>query len=104
MSQPVVREVKKQLQRLIHQAWEKGFQEGLLPSPGAREEIMIDVPKERAHGNFASNIAFHLAGRLRAAGQSSRAPRETAAILRERLPAHPYLAGGNCRFRFLNSA
>ena len=93
MSQPVVREVKKQLQRLIHQAWEKGFQEGLLPSPGAREEIMIDVPKERAHGNFASNIAFQLAGRMRAEGQSSRAPREIAEILRERLPAHPYLAG-----------
>ena len=93
MNQPVVREVKKKLQRLIYQAWEKAFAEGLLPQPGARDEIMIEVPKERAHGNFASNIAFQLTARTRAGGQSGRAPRDVAEILRERVPAHPYLAG-----------
>lgn len=92
MNEPVVRKVQKKLQSLIYQAWKNAFQEGLLPEPGARDEIMLEVPKERKHGNFASNIAFQLTARAREQGQSRRSPREVAEILRERLPAHTYLA------------
>ncbi len=87
MKQTVLRQVRRELKNLIYRAWEKAFQEGLLPEPGDQDSILLEVPKERKHGSFASNIAFQLAKHAR------RPPRETAEILRRYIPAHPYVAG-----------
>src|SRR5690554_4084515 len=87
VKQTVFRRVRRELKNLIYRAWESAFQEGLLPEPGDREGILLEVPKERKHGSFASNIALQLAKSAR------RPPRETAEILRRYIPAHPYVAG-----------
>jgi arginyl-tRNA synthetase len=49
-------------------------------------EIGLEVPKEKSHGNFSSNLALVLAKTVK------KAPRETALIIQAHLPAHRYLA------------
>jgi arginyl-tRNA synthetase len=48
--------------------------------------ISLEVPKEKSHGNFSSNLALVLAKSVK------KAPRETARIILDHLPAHRYLA------------
>ncbi|HEY8343839.1 MAG TPA: arginine--tRNA ligase [Bacillota bacterium] len=79
MKQPVFREVQNRMKEEIRQAWAKANQEGLLPEPTGDIEILLEIPKERAHGNFATNLAFVLAKPAR------RAPREIATILVDKL-------------------
>ncbi|HHU51025.1 MAG TPA: arginine--tRNA ligase [Firmicutes bacterium] len=79
MKQPVFREVQNRLKEEIWQAWAKASQEGLLPEPTGDIEILLEIPKERVHGNFATNLAFVLAKPAR------RAPREIATILVDKL-------------------
>lgn len=79
MKQPVFREVQNRLKEEIRQAWAKASQEGLLPEPTGDIEILLEIPKERVHGNFATNLAFVLAKPAR------RAPREIATILVDKL-------------------
>lgn len=79
MKQPVFREVQNRLKEEILRAWTEANQEGLLPEPTGDFEILLEIPKERAHGNFATNLAFVLAKPAR------RAPREIATILADKL-------------------
>lgn len=79
MKQPVFREVQNHLKKEILQAWAEANREGLLPEPTSDLEILLEIPKERAHGNFATNLAFILAKPAR------RSPREIAAILLDKL-------------------
>jgi len=83
MKQPVFREVQRQIKAELFRAWKAAAEEGTLPDPDgmefARARIMLEIPKERAHGNFATNIAFILAKPAR------RAPREVATIILQKL-------------------
>lgn len=79
MKQPVFREVQNHLKKEILQAWTKAGREGLLPEPTSDSEILLEIPKERTHGNFATNLAFILAKPAR------RSPREIAVILLDKL-------------------
>lgn len=57
-------------------------------APGAANaEVLIERPRDAAHGDFACNVALQLAKRLRTN------PRQLAAQLAAALPADPYVEG-----------
>jgi arginyl-tRNA synthetase len=84
MQQIVTRRVRESLKDALRQAAEAA-RAGAALSFESLPEIGLEVPKEKSHGNFASNLALVLA---KAARQP---PRDTAAILVEHLPDNPYL-------------
>ena len=77
--------MKTHLQQLITQALQQLRQDGAL---GAAElsSIPLERTRDRAHGDYASNIALILA---KAAG---RKPRELAESIRSALPASNHIA------------
>lgn len=85
MKLPVFREAQKRLKDVILEAWKSAARAGELPAPDEAEEILLETPKERAHGNFATNVAFILAKSVR------RSPREVAGILLKHLAEEKYL-------------
>ncbi|MBU5450946.1 arginine--tRNA ligase [Acetivibrio sp. MSJd-27] len=78
-----VKEVKLELEKIIIEAWRKAVAAGELPEtePG---EIEIEMPKDKNHGDFATNFA------LKMSKQWKKKPREAAGILTNRMA----LSGG----------
>ena len=76
---PPRREMKKFIHSLLSEAFEKAKEGGELKTSDL-PPLAIDVPKDPAHGDLASNLALVLA---RSEGRS---PREIAATLVKRLP------------------
>ncbi|TCO82679.1 arginyl-tRNA synthetase [Plasticicumulans lactativorans] len=77
--------MKTLLARLVTEALAALAQAGTLPAD-VHPEVQIERTRERAHGDFATNVAMTLAKVAR------RKPRELAEALVAALPAHPQLA------------
>jgi arginyl-tRNA synthetase len=81
----VVERAREQLAKALEDAYAAAAGEGLLP----RLELppfVVEVPREREHGDFAANLALLLAG------PSRKPPRAIARILAERIGAAPVQA------------
>lgn len=80
----ITRKVKASLQNLLTKAALRGREEGKLAFD-TLPEINLEVPKDKAHGNFASNLALVLSKSAR------KPPREVAQSLIDNFEANPYL-------------
>ena len=74
----LIQAAKDQIATLTHNAYEAAAREGLLPA-GLSLSGIIEIPKDVAHGDYATNIA------LAAAKTMKRNPREIGQILLEHL-------------------
>ena len=81
----VTRKVKASLQKLLKDAAFKGKELGQLDFD-TLPEVVLEVPKDKAHGNFASNLALVLSKTVK------KPPREVAQLLTANFESHPYLA------------
>ena len=72
---------------LINEALERAVSEGLLP-PVEAGAIELERPKRREHGDWSTNLALSVAGRL------SRNPREVAEIIAGQVPETPGVISG----------
>ncbi|MHB8894066.1 MAG: arginine--tRNA ligase [Candidatus Geothermincolia bacterium] len=73
---------KEQITSLIQDALDRAIAEGLLP-PVEAGNIELDRPKRKEHGDWATNLALAVAGKV------GRNPREVANIIARALPAAP---------------
>ena len=75
--------MQEKIARQIHDAIAKAVEGGALPPEALVpvEEIGVTVPRQKAHGDFSSNIAFRLAKRVR------RPPIEVGALLEREIRA-----------------
>jgi len=76
----MLKDVREQVRNTVVQAVRRARAEGHLPEESDLPEVVVEVPKDRAHGDFASNAALALAG---AARTSPRALAQTLASLME---------------------
>ncbi len=81
----VTRKIKAGLQSLLKEAALKGKELGKLAFD-TLPEINLEIPKDKAHGNFASNMAMVLSKTVK------KPPREVAQSLIDNFEANPYLA------------
>lgn len=81
----IARKVKDSLQDLLREASLKAKKNGQLAFDGL-PEISLEIPKEKAHGSFASNLAMILSK------AAKKPPREIAQILIDNFESNPYLA------------
>lgn len=77
--------MKQQLAVLIRAALDQLQSEGVLPQ-GALPDVQIDSARDRAHGDWASNIAMVLAK------QAGKSPRELAALILAAVPSNTLIA------------
>jgi len=84
MGEIITGKVKRSLTELLRTGAEKARDSGTL-SYAELPAIMLEVPKDKNHGNFSSNLALVLAG------QAGKNPRETARLITDHLPAGRYL-------------
>src|SRR5919205_554319 len=75
----------EQLQDAVRTAVAAAVQRGALPV-AVPDEVVVERPKNPAHGDYATNVAMRLA---RPAG---RPPREVAEVIAEELRAQPGIA------------
>jgi arginyl-tRNA synthetase len=85
METTITAKVQQTLKQVLLEAVTAAKQDGglvydLLP------EINLEVPKDKSHGNFSTNLALVLAKIVK------KAPRDTARIILTHLPTHRYLA------------
>lgn len=80
----ITRKVKASLQNLLTEAALQGREEGKLAFD-TLPEINLEIPKDKAHGNFASNLALVLSK------SAKKPPREVAQSLIDNFKANPYL-------------
>jgi len=78
----IVERTREQLAKALREAYEMAAGEGLLPALDL-PPFMVEVPRERDHGDFAANLALLLAGAAR------KSPRVIAQLLADRLQAGP---------------
>ena len=87
--------VKSQLRALITQHVEQGIanlrSQGTLPADLAAPDFVVERPKDRSHGDFATNAAMILAGRINKGGARSN-PRAIAQALIDALPVNDDIA------------
>lgn len=81
MEQSVTRKVKDHLLQLLRDAAEQSRLQGEL-NWDELPPLMLEVPKDKRHGNFSSNLALILAKQVKMS------PRDTARILVANLPAN----------------
>ncbi|MCC7517461.1 MAG: arginine--tRNA ligase [Pseudomonadales bacterium] len=77
--------MKQQLAVLIRAALDQLQSEGVLPQ-GTLPDVQIDSARDRAHGDWASNIAMVLAK------QAGKSPRELAALILAAVPSNTLIA------------
>jgi arginyl-tRNA synthetase len=75
--------IEERLAALVRQALDASAVE--LGLEGEPPEVELSVPKVKAHGDFATNVALALAGR------AGRAPREVAEVVLGHLPPAPFV-------------
>lgn len=85
MEKIVTRKVKESLTDTLVYALQKCREQGLLAITGS-PEIILEVPKDKAHGSYATNLAMILTRQVK------QPPREIARMLIDQLPPNPYLA------------
>jgi arginyl-tRNA synthetase len=71
----IIEDIRGQVRNIVKNALEAAIAKGGLPDCAAVDEITIETPKEKEHGEFSTNIAMQLAKQVR------QAPVKTAAIL-----------------------
>jgi arginyl-tRNA synthetase len=84
MAEIITRLVRQSLQESLTAAAEKARVAGELVFE-ALPEIILEVPKDKGHGNFAANLALVLAKPAR------KSPRDVARIIVEQLGENPYV-------------
>jgi arginyl-tRNA synthetase len=85
MQNIVTRKIKDSLRNDLTKALLNSRDQGLL-SIQDFPEIILEIPKDKANGNYATNLAMVLTKQIK------KPPREIAQIIIEQLPANPYLA------------
>lgn len=85
MEKIVTRKVKESLANLLKAGMEQAKSKGELVFEEL-PQIMLEVPKDKNHGNFSSNLALVLAKSVR------KSPRDTAQIIIANFPDNPYLS------------
>jgi arginyl-tRNA synthetase len=85
MAALITKKVKDTLKETLVRAVQAAKDEGLF-SYETLPGFVLEVPKEKIHGNFSTNLALVLAKTVR------KSPRETAEVIRANLPANPYIA------------
>ena len=83
---PAESPVKSQLRALIEQGIANLRAQGTLPADVAAPDFVVERPKDRSHGDFASNVAMTLAKAARSN------PRAVAQALIDALPANDDIA------------
>ena len=78
MMSNMIQSARQQVARLTQAAYEKAAAQGLLPA-GAQVNATIEIPKDAAHGDYASSFAMAGARALRMA------PRQIAQIILDNL-------------------
>lgn len=73
---------KEQITSLIQEALDRAIAEGLLPRVDAGH-IELDRPKRKEHGDWATNLALAVAGKV------GKNPREVAQIVADAMPSAP---------------
>lgn len=84
MEQMITRKIKENLRDLLSQAVETARRNGQLTFDEL-PQIMLEVPKDKNHGNFSSNLALILAKTVK------KSPRDTAQIIIANLTSNPYV-------------
>ena len=74
----MIQAARQQVAQLTQQAYEKAAEQGLLPA-GAQVKATIEIPKDTAHGDYASSFAMAGAKALHMA------PRQIAQIIVDNL-------------------
>lgn len=77
--------VREQLAAIVREAIARCQARGLVPPPaalpgGALPEVILEVPRQKAHGDFATNIAMLIAGAARQAAQPGQRPPSPRAL------------------------
>ncbi len=85
MQNIVTRKIKDSLRNDLTKALLNSRDQGLL-SIQDFPEIILEIPKDKANGNYATNLAMVLTKQIK------KPPREIAQIIIEQLPTNPYLA------------
>jgi arginyl-tRNA synthetase len=85
MEKIVTRKIKESIRDSLVQAALKSREQGQLPF-SELPDIVLEVPKDKNHGNFATNLAMALTKNIKMA------PREIAHIIVNHFPANPFLA------------
>lgn len=85
MQNIVTRKIKESLRDALTKALLDSRDQGRLAITDP-PEINLEVPKDKANGSYATNLAMVLTKQLK------RPPREIAQIIIDKLPANPYLA------------
>ena len=70
----IIESIRTQVRNIIKSAVSAAVAKDELPHAGI-DEITVETPKEKAHGEFSTNIAMQLARQVK------KAPAQTAAIL-----------------------
>lgn len=70
----IIEEIREQIKDIVRNALKAASEKGELPEASV-DDIVIETPKEKEHGDFSTNIAMQLAKQVR------KAPVQTAAIL-----------------------
>jgi arginyl-tRNA synthetase len=70
----IIEEIRDQIKDIVRNALAAASEKGELPEASV-DDIVIEAPKEKEHGDFSTNIAMQLARQVR------KAPVQTAAIL-----------------------
>lgn len=81
----ITRKVKDSLRQTVCQAAEQAKALGTL-SFETLPEVTLEVPKDKNHGNFSTNLALVLAKTVK------KSPRDTAQSIIAHLPENPYIA------------
>jgi arginyl-tRNA synthetase len=85
MDRIIIRRVRESLRESLIEAAARARDNGKLAFTEL-PEIILEIPKDKTHGNFASNLAMVLAKTVKLP------PREVAQIIIANLPFNPYLA------------
>lgn len=86
----IVEDIRRQIRDIVEKALEASVRGGELPETGV-DEITVESPKEKEHGEFSTNIAMQLARQVR------KAPRQTADILMKNMDfGASYVARTEC--------
>jgi len=85
MQNIVTRKIKDSLRDALAKALQDSRDQGRL-AVDTLPEIILEVPKDKVNGNYATNLAMVLTKQLK------KPPREIAQIIIEQLPPNPYLA------------
>lgn len=63
----IISNIKEQIREKVRQALENAVKKGIFPEFDMLEDIEIEIPREKEHGDFSTNVAMQLARPLKKA-------------------------------------